>query len=95
MKMPLLISIAAAVTGTLALLALSAMTIMPRSGAEAVRSNMMLIVGASVISWIAIALWLLIRQRKKSRPALPIRLGRALIIAGSAYIFFLIVFVIG
>lgn len=76
----------------LAVLALSAMTIVPRPGAETLRGRMMLIVLVFFVGWLGLAA----HVRPGQNRTLPPRwLGRLLILLGIVYVSGLLLFVIG
>ena len=76
----------------LAVLALSAMTVVPRPGAETLRVQMMMAVAIFLVGWLGLAFHL----RPGQNRALPPKwLGRLLIGIGIVYVSGLLLFVIG
>ena len=90
MKAAFITSLASALMSLIAILGLSAITIVPRE--ESWRGRMMLVSGVLFLVWISLALWLRPRPSLVSLP----RWGRGLLVlAGAAYILGVLLFVIG
>jgi len=94
MKTLFTLSLVSALLSLLALLAWSAMTIVPRPGAESFRTTTMLAIGGFLVVWVSVALTTRPRQTRNSH-RLPIWLGRLLIAANVVYSLVIILFVIG
>lgn len=60
------ISLACALSSLLGVFSLSAMTIVPRPGAESARTRMMLVAGLAGLAWFGLAYWARMRQRKSA-----------------------------
>lgn len=70
----------------LVILVFSAMTIVPRPGAESFRGQMMLAAGGFFVAWLGLALWVRARQRAPGRSSLPKWLTRLLVFGGVVYL---------
>ena len=79
----------------LAVLGSSAMTIVPRPGAESARDQMMLVAGAFFVAWLCVAFWVRMRQRAASQPVLPHWLRWLLMFVGVVYLLAVFLLVIG
>jgi hypothetical protein len=92
MKTIFITSLISALMSLLAIFGLSAMTIVPRHGAESWRSQMMLVAGVFLVGWLCVAFWM----RPRQRPALPPRWLRGLlVIVGIVYMLGILFFVLG
>jgi hypothetical protein len=76
MKSLLIMSLICALVSVLAIFAPSAMTIVPHSGAESFREQMIFAAGAFCIAWLCLAFWL----RARSLASLPSWLSRVLLV---------------
>jgi uncharacterized membrane protein YhdT len=85
-------SLVCAVMSLLAVLAFSAMTIVPRPGAESLRRQMMLVASAFLVGWLCLAFWMRPRQPPTSPPQW---LRASLIFVGIVYVLGVLSFVIG
>ena len=88
-------SLVSAAVSLLAILALSAMTIAPGTGAEVSRFRMQL--GAAVFSaaWLGAAFWARWRGRAARKAPPPQWLGRALVVASIVYLYTICTVVLG
>jgi hypothetical protein len=80
-----------ALMSLLAIFGFSAMTIVPRSGAESFRGHMIFAAGAFCVAWLCLAFWL----RARSQASLPRWFRRLLVVVSIFYVLAVIVFVIG
>ena len=92
MKTLFVTSLVCALMSLLAVLGLSAMTIVPRPGAERLQGQMMLAAGAFLVGWLCLAFWVRPRQRTASPPQW---LRGLLIFVGIVYTLCVLLFVIG
>lgn len=76
----------------LAIFGLSAMTIVPRPGAESFRGHMIFAAGAIFIVWLWLAFWVRVRQRQAS---LPQWFSRLFVVVSIIYVLAVFVFVMG
>jgi len=79
----------------LALVGLSAMTIVPHPGAEHSRDVMMLIAGAFMLGWLSLAFWVLRRNRITSKPSPPPWFRVSLLSFGVIYLLAVFLLVLG
>jgi len=86
MKAVFFTSLLCALTSLLALVALSAITIIPRPKTENFRGQAMLVVGIFLVVWLCLAFWARVRQRPDSHPLPPQWLRQLLVITGIAYL---------
>ena len=94
MKTLFVMSLVCALMSFLAVFGFSAMTVVPRPGAESARALMMLVAGVFVVVWLCLAIWARARQRAASQSSPPQWLTRLLIGVSVVYclgIFFLVV----
>jgi len=92
MKTIFVASLVGALMSMLAIFGLSAMTIVPRHGAESWRSLMILVAGAFLVGWLCIAFWI----RPRQHPALPPRwLTGLLVFVSIVYALGILFFVFG
>lgn len=95
MKTHFFMSLACAGMSFLAILGLSAMTVVPGPEAESTVNQMMLIAGAFMVAWLCLASWLHSRIRVASTSPLPRWLSRLLVCVGIVYLLGIFLFVIG
>lgn len=92
MKPLFVTSLVSALMSLLAVLALSAMTIAHRPGAETLRGQLMLVVALFLVGWLALAFHV---RPGQNRTLPPQWLGRLLLLLGIVYVSGLLLFVIG
>lgn len=92
MKPLYITSLVSALMSLMAVLALSAMTIVPRLGSETLRGQMMLVVLVFFVGWLGLAFCV---RPGQNRTLPPQWLGRLLILLGIVYVSGLLLFVIG
>jgi hypothetical protein len=95
MKLHFILSLACAGMSFLAILGLSAMTVVPEPEAESTVNQMMLIAGAFMVAWLCLAFWLHSRIRVASASPLPRWLSRLLICMNVLFLLGVCLFVIG
>jgi drug/metabolite transporter (DMT)-like permease len=95
MRTVFVISLACALMSLLAILGLSAMTIVPGPGAQSDRARMMLFAGSFMLAWICLAFWVRARRRAAAQPPPPQWLRRLLAGLGVAYLLGGLVLLIG
>ena len=87
-------SLVCAAISLLALIGFSAMTIVPRPGAESARTQMMMVAGLFAVAWFGVAFWA--RPRQSGVASLPPQwLRRLLVGVGIAYLLVVFFCVIG
>lgn len=92
MKSLFVTSLSSAILSLLAILTLSAMTVVPTPGAESWRTRMMLLVLAFFIGWLCVAVW----ARPGRQAVLPPKwLRRALVVLGATYSLWILFAVVG
>jgi hypothetical protein len=79
----------------LAIIGLSAMTVVPGPGAENFREHWMLAAGALTIAWGGVAFWAQVRSRSVVQQPLPRWIGRLAVCIGVVYMAGVLFFVIG
>ncbi|MES2921198.1 MAG: hypothetical protein V4819_06620 [Verrucomicrobiota bacterium] len=92
MKLLFVTSLVCALLSLLAVLGFSAMTIVPRPGAESLRGQMMLVAGVFLVGWLCLATWVRPHRRTASPPQWLIGL---LIFVGIDYALGVFFFVVG
>jgi hypothetical protein len=95
MKATFAMSLVSALLSLLAVLGLSAMTIVPGAGAESFRATTMIVVGVFFVAWLSVAFWARPRQRTESGAIIPRWLSRLLVVVSAVYSFLIILFVLG
>ena len=78
----------------LALFGLSAMTIVPRPGAESIRARTMVVAVVFAVAWLGVAFWARPRKGAAAKSLPPLWLRRSLVVAGVVYmlgVFFLVI----
>ena len=75
-----------------AILGLSAMTVVPHSGAESWRSQMMFVAGVFFVGWLCLTFWARPRERAVSPPHW---LRGLLVLVGVVYMLGVLLFVVG
>jgi hypothetical protein len=93
MKTLFVMSLVCALMSLLAVFGISAMTVVPRPGAESARAQMMLAAGAFAVAWLCLAFWVRARRRAASQSPPPQWLMRLLIGVSVVYllgVFFLV-----
>jgi hypothetical protein len=80
-----------ALMSLLAIFGFSAMTIVPRAGAESFRGHMVFAAGAFCVAWLGLAFWL----RARPQTSLPAWSGRLLMAISIIYVLVVLVFVVG
>jgi hypothetical protein len=88
-------SLLCGIMSLLALVAVSAMTVVPSPGAEHSRSILMTIAGVFVLGWFGLSIWVRRRTSGVSQPLPPLWLTHSLICVGLVYLCAIIVFVVG
>jgi hypothetical protein len=94
MRTLFIMSLVCAVMSLLAIFSLSAMTVVPRLGAESVRAQMMLVAAGFLVAWLGLAFWVRARQRAASQSSPPPWLRRLLVCVSVVYllgVFFLVI----
>jgi hypothetical protein len=94
MRTLFIMSLVCAVMSLLAIFGLSAMTVVPRTGAETARAQMMLVAGVFLVAWLGLAFWVRARQRAASQSLPPLWLRRLLVCVSVVYLlgaFFLVI----
>ena len=95
MKSLFLMSLVCATAGLLAMVSLSAVTVVPRPGAELSRSWLMMLVSVLLVGWIALAIWASWRWRKARQSLPPLWLRGMLIFVGVVYLLAMAGFFLG
>jgi hypothetical protein len=80
-----------ALMSLVAIFGLSAMTIVPHTGAESSRGHMIFAAGAFCVAWLCLAVWL----RARSQASLPRWFSRLLVAVSIFYVLAVLFFVIG
>jgi hypothetical protein len=89
------VSLGCALVSLLAIIGLSAMTVVPGPGEEDFREHWMLAAGALAVAWSGVAFWARARSRSVAKPPLPRWIGRLAVCIGVVYIAGVLFFVIG
>jgi hypothetical protein len=79
-------SLVDALMSLLAVFGVSAMTVVPRSGAESTRVQMMLAAGIFGVAWVCLAFWARVRRRAASQSLPPQWLRRLLVSVSVVYL---------
>jgi hypothetical protein len=95
MRTLFVLSLICASTSLLALLGVSAMDIVPGPRAGPFRSRMMLIVGAFLVAWVVLSVWLRSRLGAEPHSAPPQWLRRVLMFVSITYLLAVVVLLFG
>jgi hypothetical protein len=95
MRPVIAISLISAFFSLAAAIGFSAMTVVPRSGAEKVRTIEMAIATSFFFGWLVLALWARTRQRMEASAPVPGWLRGALLVIGALYSLGIILGVLG
>jgi hypothetical protein len=88
-------SLACAFVSLLAVFGLSAMTVVPGTGAERLRGLVIIMAGAFAVAWFSLAFWVQARQRMAAPSLPPQWLRRLLVCASVVYLLGIFLLVIG